>query len=208
MAQSDIYIDTNAGTVVSGINNSQAAALPPFIQGDTPTFRIWLLSRTASFPLVSPYSLVPIAGLQLEAALGDKIGNVTNYYANQFVWAPSTDPNNPNYFIAQFPLNTPALNTLIGSAASAQTTFEVKYLANGFPTTVLSVPAIVQASVIKAGGVPAVPPGLTPLSAEYANATFMTRTVTGQLFFKNPNTGKIVALYLGDDGSMHEDPVN
>jgi hypothetical protein len=208
MAQFDLYIDVDGGQLVSGLTNPQAAFLPLLVEDDVPTLRIRLLKRTASYPLVNPYTYMPIAGLSLEAALGDKKGNVTNYYTTQFVWAPSTDPTDPNYFSAQFPLNTAALETLIGGNASAKTTFEVKYLQGGIPTTVLSMDATVQAAVIKAGGVPAVPPGLTPLSAEYANATFLTRTVVGAIYLQNPNTGQKVALYLDDDGTFHADPVS
>ena len=206
MAQFDLYIDINGGQLVTGAANSTPAPAPPFVQGDTPTFRIFLLQRTATYP-VTPYTAVPIGGLTLEAALGTKVGSGGTIYTQQLAWTPSADPNNPNYWIATFPLNTAAVTTLLGSNPNAPAWFEVKYVSGGVPTTVLQQLMTVQASVIQGAGV-VVPPGLTPVSAEFANATFLTRNISGAIYLVNPNTGKKVALYLGDDNTVHEDAVN
>jgi|SRR5579862_2290490 len=207
MAQFDLYIDVVGQQLIGSPNSPLVATPPPFVQGDTPTFRIFLCQPTANALATPPYTIMPIQGLSLQAAIGDKIGNVTNYYTQQFTWAPSTDPTNPNYFIAQFPMNTAAITTLLGANSSAQSTFHVLYIQAGFPTTVLELPITIQAAVIKNGGV-IVPPGATFLSAETANATFLKQTVVGVLYLKNANTGKRVALYLADDGTFHADPVS
>lgn len=205
MAQFDLYIDVSQNMLVGGTLNPQAAKAPPFVQGDSPTFRIFLLTPTGN--PITPYNFIPTAGLSLEAALGSKIGSGSTLYTNQYVWTPSTDPQNPNYWIATFPMNTAAITTLIGAAASAQAWFEVKYVTNGVPTTVLQLQVTVQAAVIQGAGV-VVPPGLTPVSAEYVNATFLKQTIVGPFFLVDPNTNKKFAIYVGDDGSLHADPVN
>lgn len=199
MAQFDIYIDVTTNTVIGGIGPGQtfSVPLPPFVEGDTPTFRIFLCIPTGN--PISPYTLMPIGGLSLQAAIGDKIGNATNYYTNQFTWAPSTDPTNPNYFIATFPMNTAAITNLIGSASQASSTFEVKYIQGGVPTTVLSQSITVQAAVIKNGGV-VVPPGLTPLSAEVANATFLKNPVT--VLFLQGQDNHVYSVYVDGNGSL------
>jgi len=204
MAQFDISIDVVAGAVIGGAITPLAVNLPQFVQGDTPTLRIFPYNPT--YNPITPYIAMPIAGLSLMAALGDKVGNATNYYTQQFTWAASTDPQNPNYWIAPFPLNTDAITTLIGAKSQAQTTFHVEYISAGVPTTILEVPVTIQAAVIKNGGV-IVPAGLTALSAEAANATFLKRTIEGAFFLKNTTTGKTYAVYMDDNGLFKCDEV-
>jgi hypothetical protein len=206
MAQTiDLYADVFNKALVSGLNG-QSVNLPPLYQGDSPTFRIFLVYPT--FNPLSPYTLLPIGGLSLLVAIGQKKGSGGTTYTNQYTWAPSTDPANPNYFIAQLPLNTAAITTAIGTGQ--QTTdawLQIEYVQGGVPTTVLEVSCTINASVIQNGGV-VVPPGLTPVSAEYVNATFLTRNISGGFYMSNPNTGKQVFVYLGDDNTVHFDPVN
>lgn len=204
MAQLDLYIDVFNQSLIAGLQG-QSANLPQLYQGDTPTLRIFLCNPT--FDPRTPYTLQPIGGLSLEVAIGDKQGTGGTVYTSQLVWAPSSDPNQPNYFIATLPLNTAPINTKLGASASFGAWFQVVYQQNGVQTTVLEIPCTVNASVIQNGGV-IVPPGLTPLSAEYANATFLTRVITGGITWVNPNTGKRVFQYLGDDNTIHEDPIN
>jgi hypothetical protein len=205
MAQFSLFIDTASGTLVQDSSNSAAAPLPALVQGDTLNLRIYLLARTPGFPLVNPpYTIISNAGMALQVAIGDKVGNVTNYYATQFVWNP--DQAN-QYFSAALALNTAAITALLGSGASATTWLDIQYLIGGIPTTVLEIPVTIQASVIKAGGGAPLPPGQTPLSAEYANATFLTRSVVGQIILVNANTGKKIALYVDDDGKAQMDPI-
>lgn len=206
MAQFDLYIDVYAGALVKGPKNSAPGVLPPLVQGDSPTLRIFLLYPTNN--PVTPYTFVGASGtgLSLQVAIGDKIGNATNYYTQQFLWAVSADPGNTNYFIATLPMNTAAITTLLGGNASANSTFQVVYIQGGLQTTVLEIACTINASVIKGGGV-IVPPGVNPVTLEYVNATFMKGSVAG-FFLANNNTNKKVFVYLGDDNEVHFDPVN
>ncbi len=204
MAQFDLYIDVLNQTLVSGLQG-QNVNPPNFFQGDSPTFRIWLLYPT--WNPITPYSYLGIAGLSLEVAIGDKQGSGGTIYTQQLTWAPSTDPNNPNYFIAQLPFNTTAINTKLGTSASFQAWLQVLYLQGGVQSTLLEAQVTINATVIQNGGV-VVPPGLNPATLEYVNATFLTRNITGGFYLVNPNTGKKVFAYLGDDNAVHFDPVN
>lgn len=205
MAQ-DIFIDLNSGLAVTGPSNPTPAALPAFVQGDTLSLRLWLLQRTTTFP-TNPYTLVPVAGLTLQAALGSKVGSGGTVYTQQLTWAPSVDPVNPNYWTATFAMNTAAITTLLGSNATAAAIFEVKTVSGQVPTTILQTAVVVNAGVIQAGGV-VVPAGLNAASVEYVNATCLTRAIVGQFTMQNPTTGKLFAVYIGDDGTFHTDALN
>ncbi len=206
MAQYDLLIDLQSGEPVIAVDNPAAAPLPPFVQGDTLNLRIFLLNRTSTYPVSTPYTLLNVAGIgALQVALGDKIGNATNYYTTQFTWTADTVNN---CFTAALPMNTAAITTLIGANPSASTWLEVKYLVAGLPTTVLEKQITIQAAVIKAGGLPPLPPGLTPLSAEYANATFLPRQVQGAITLVSPDGTKKLALYIDNDGTFHTDPIS
>jgi hypothetical protein len=204
MSQYDIYIDTNVGQVVKGLNDSTVAQLPGFIQGDTPNLRIWLLARAPTFPTNPIYTLLGTSGLTLQVTVGDKRGDLNFWYTQQFTW--STDAASA-YFYAALTFNTAAINTLIGSGTGASTWLEVKYLVAGIPTTVLEVAITIQAAVNKPVALAVVPAGQTPLSAETALALFLTRTITDQVVWRNSNTGKSFAVYIGDDDQMHVDLV-
>jgi len=188
---------------VAGPTNPNVVTLPALVQGDTLTLNVYLLTRNASYPLSNPFTILNNAGLTLQMAIGDKVGNATNYYATQFIWA--ADAAN-QYFTAQLALNTAAITALLGANSSAQAWLHVEYLQGGLPTTVLERQVTLQAAVIKAGGNAPLPPGLTPLSAEYANATFLTRQIVGAVVWVSP-AGKKFAQYCDDDGTVHVDPV-
>lgn len=205
MAQFDIFIDVYKGITVTGLSNPQAVDLPILYQGDDPTLRIWLLNPTGI--AATPYTYLDTTGLTLQVAVGQKKGTGGIVYTSQLTWALNTDPTKP-FFSAQLPMNTTPINTAIGSSAAVTDGFfQVVYLQSGVQTTVLEVAAPINASVIQNGGV-IVPPGLTPVSQQYADSTYLARTIAGTVVWKNTNTGKLVAQYLGDDGELHWDPLN
>jgi hypothetical protein len=206
MATVDLYIDAGQCKAVAGPSDSSIVALPRFSQGDTLAMRIWLLAPTATDRLATPFTYIPTTGLTLQVALGAKVGNSTTYYTQQFSWTASPEPENP-YWSGALPINTAEITSLIGSAASALAWFEIKYVSGGLPTTVLCEQITIHAGVIKSGGV-TVPNPLTPLSAEAANATFLTRTIEGQITLRNAATGKEILLYVDDDGVFHADAAN
>ncbi len=201
----DLYIDTVSGESVVGPANGTSAPLPRFIQGDTITINIYLLERTTTFPIQTPYTIKSNATLSLKVALGPKDGSAgSSLYASQFTWA--RDAAN-TYFTATFALNTAAIATLLGSAASATAWFEIEYTDNLYPTTVLQKEVTIQAEVIETAAT-SVPAGATAMTAEEANAIFLKRTISGVVILQNDSTGKQIALYVGDDGGFHADPIN
>ena len=206
MAAFDLYIDTNAGEVVTSQTNSAVVPLPTFIQGDTPTLNVWLLEKTSSFPNQPVYSVKNISALSLEVAIGEKIANSTTIYTQQLTF--TKDLNN-TFFTGTLALNTDAITTVIGAnPIYGNAYFEVKYLdGSGFPTTVLEKNITLNAAVLK-GVTVTVPPGATALTAEYANAIFLKRLIVGAITIQNPNTGHKMSLYLGDDDTFHADPIS
>lgn len=203
MAQFDLYVDTYAGTLVSGVANAAAAVLPRLTQGDTISLRIYLLSRTTTFPLNPPHAVVNNADLSLKVAIGPKNGtDGSTLYTQQFTWAK--DAAN-QYFFADLPLNTAGINTLIGALESASAWFEIEYTQNALPTTVYQAPVTIHAEVIETGSI-TVPPGETALSAEVANATFLKNRNSGFVLF-NPTTGAEAFVYLDDNGTLRADPI-
>lgn len=199
MSVKNIYIDMDRGEVVLGKSDSSIAPLPLFVQGDSLLIRIWLLTGYSKF---RAYSYVPVDGITIQAALGEKIGNDTVYHTQQFTWTPSTDLNNP-YWEATFPMNTQELTDLIGSNSSASSWFEVKIIQDLVPFTVLSKHVTVQASVIKEGGTVAQVLE-NPLSVEAANAAFVKVVHTGSFDLMNAN-GKGVRIYVDEDGAFRTD---
>lgn len=203
MAQFDLYVDTYSGKVVGGPTNPAVATLPRFTQGDTISLRIYLLARTPSFPYGTPYSVINNAALSLKVALGPRNGTAGSaLYTQQFTWA--RDATN-SYFFADLPLNTAAITTLLGAAETATAYFEIEYTQNALPTTVLQEAVTIYAEVIETGVV-TVPAGETALSAEVANATFLKNENNGFVIV-NATTGHKVFCYLGDDDTIHFDPI-
>ena len=103
------------------------------------------------------------------------------------------------------PLNTAPIATLLGSGKTASLYFEVEYTQSAVPTTVLLQSTTIFADGIKAGST-VVPAGETALSAEVANATFLKNTNNG-FTLTNPTTGHQAFVYLGDDDTLHCDPI-
>jgi hypothetical protein len=202
MAQFDIFIDTTVQQVVRGFTDSSIAQLPKFVQGDTPTLKIWPLVRTANFNGTAPYSYLGTGGLSFEVAIGTRVGNSSLLYTQQFTWTADSLQQSVS---AQLPLNTVAIDTLIGGNPSGQAWFEVKYISSGVPTTILDQSIDVQASVIKAGSL-TVPPGATALSAETANATFLKRKISGAFFVEDiANPGTYFAIFV-QNGALKAEP--
>lgn len=206
MANLDLLIDTNACQAVSGFSNSGSATIPLLVQGDTLNMRIWLLARSPTYPVDPPFVYVPNTDITIQVAIGTRVGQGGVLYTQQFTWTPNGDAANP-YFFAQLPMNTGNINSLLGSSSSQTAYLEVKYIAaGGVPTTVLSKQVTIQAAVIQSNSV-VVPAGLTPLSAEAANALFLKRDFTGPVILRN-GTGQAVELYVAADGTFHADPIS
>lgn len=202
MAQFEIFIDTTTQEVVRSFIDSSIAPLPKFVQGDTPTLKLWPLVRIGSAQGPSPYAYLGVAGLSFQVAIGTRIGNTTLYYTQQFVWI--ADPLNQSV-TALLPLNTPDITTLIGINSSASAWFEVKYLSGGLPTTILDKQIDLQAAVIKPGAL-IIPPGATALTAEDANATFLKRKISGAFYVEDINNpGNYFAVFV-QDGALKAEP--
>lgn len=203
MAQLDLYIDTYSRKLVSGVSNLNPGSLPGFTQGDTISLRIYLLARTTTYPQGTAYQIINNADLSLKVALGPKNGTSgSTLYTQQYTWTPDSQNQ---YFYANLPLNTAAIESLIGTAESARAWFEVEYTQGGLPTTVYQEEVTIQAEVIEAASL-VTPAGENPISLETAKAMFIGHETTG-FVLKNVATGQKVQVYLADDGEVHFDPI-
>jgi hypothetical protein len=204
MAQFKLYIDTESGELVRGASSTTLANLPRFFQGDTISFRIYLLERTASFPAgSSPYSIINNADLSLRVGIGPKNGTAgSTLYTSQFTW--EKDPTN-SFFFADLALNTSGINGLISGGESGTAWFEVEYIEDSLPTTVFQRQITIEAEVLESTAL-IVPPGETPLSAETANATYLQRDNNG-FYLSNATTGHKVFVYLDENDQVQFSPV-
>jgi hypothetical protein len=201
-ARQDFYIDTYARALVAGPLTVRAGSLPYFVQGDTLTWRIYLLERLTTYPDV-PYGIVNNAALSLKAALGPKDGQAGSaLYTQQFTW--TADAQN-QYFEATFPMNTAGIASLLGSAASATAWLEIKYYQDAVPTTVFQQQVTVNAEVIETTPLSALV-GDTAVPLAYAEATYLKAENEGFVLV-NRTTGARLQLYLADDNSPQWAPV-
>ena len=208
MAQLTLFINTSNNTLVAGRQSTQplGTALPLFF-GDTLSLVIYLLQLPEGYngqdPANSQLETVSTAGLQLLLYLDD--GDVAGTIYTQEV-AFQTDANN-EFFYAPLALNTDALKTLLGANTSAQAWLKIGYVQGGLQTTVLSLQVTIQVGLPTQPLV--VPAGLTPLSAEVANATYLSlNPVPGRaIYLESPDGTKMVALMLTNDGIFQANPI-
>lgn len=201
MAALNLYIDCDRQEAVASADDSSIVALPPFVQEDSLTLRVWLLTGKTQF---GGYSKIPVSGITLEMAIGTKVGNDADYATQQFTWTASGDLGQP-YFEATLPMNTEGIESLLGDQSSASSWFHVRKIDGGTPRTILLKPITVHASVVKDGTL-TVPPGATPLSAEAANASYVRVVHTGSFDLMNAN-GKGIRIYCDEDGAFRSDPI-
>jgi len=213
MASLNLTIDTTNDALLAGYYapiTIDPQSLP-FYFGDTISLKVQLLNKTnTTLAGSNPYTIINTAGLQLFMFLTDgKIGGTI--YTQQISW--NTDPTF-SYFFSTLSLNTLALQTLLGMNTSATCWLQIGYVQNGLPVTVFSQQIVISV------GIPAtnlvVPAGLTPLSAEVANAMFVhldgNPNNPGQGFFLVTPNGKKLFICAADnpDGTavFQANPVN
>ena len=183
--------------MVAGLNRS-AVLDPlsiPFYYGDTINLIVYLLTPNPVADPQSPkFSIIPTTGVQLFLYLDDgTIGGTI--YTQQIAW--STDANS-QYFFATLPINTAALQALMGSTQQQTVSIKIGYVAGGQTTTVFS--QQIQIRVGLPNVALAVAPGLTALSQEVAKATYFPIFPQAglSLLLMSPN-GKQIAISVVDN---------
>lgn len=206
-----LYVDplggssTDVGATVVGPLNSNPQPLPRFVQGDTIQMRVYLLDRTSTFPLGTPYIITSNGAFSLKVAIGPKDGTAASTLLTQQFTCPADSLN--QYFTVSLPLNTANITSAIGTAAFCESYLEFEISQGGLYTTVLQKLIRIEAEVIDPASL-TVPAGSTAISAEEVNAQFLKREVHGAITLFNDTTGHSVVLYLGDDDAIHWDPVS
>lgn len=200
MATFDFYIDTVAGEFVTGPNSStvvQASAIK-LNYGDTPTLRIFLLTKVASATVPSGFDISPLLnnGLSLQLFLDNGLADTPAVYVNQLTWAPSSDNK---YFTADLALTTPELLAIMTSALGGSCWLKIGYIQNGKAATVIS------KNITVGVGMPSVAlsvaTGQTALSVEVGNNTyFPLAPIAGQAIYLKSTGGTVVGLRAVDTG--------
>ena len=208
-----LFIDTTSNTLITGIN-SPSSINPltlPIFYGDTIPVRVTLLNTIGTTLFgQNPYVIIPTTGLQLFLYLDDGTVGGT-IYTQQITF--TADPTT-SFFSSTLALNTAALQALMAGSTIQTASLKIGYIQNGLPVTVFSQTVNIRV------GLPAVnlavAPGLTPLSVEVANATYVhidgNPNNPGQGFRLISPAGKILYVSAIDnaDGTatMVETPLN
>ena len=191
MARLNLFVDTTSNSLLAGLTapiTINPTSLPLYY-GDTLSLQVYLLNKVSSTLAGSnPYTIINTAGLQLFVYLDDGTITPGNVYTQQISW--NTDPTN-SYFYSTLALNTNAIQTLIGTGTSGNAVLKIGYIQNGVQTTVLSVNVVIGVGIPPSSIV--VPPGLTPLSVQVAQAMFVP--IAGQagngFYLITPNGKKL-----------------
>lgn len=207
----NIFIDTSSRTLLSSQSGGtpiQGTSLPLFYP-DTIQLNVYLLQPIANAAIGNAnYQSIPTAGIELLLYLdGGSEGSpilsqVTNFQSD----ASGT------YFIGTLALNTAAIKQPLGTAKSLGATLKIGSIVGGNTTTYIATGVTIMAGM-PAGGL-IVPPGLTPLSLQAAEATFVpiNGLPAGQGFYLVTPNGKKLYLQAIDEpdgtASFVASPVN
>jgi len=205
MAWRSIYVDTDSNDVVTSPTDNTPAPLPPMVQGDVLSLRIYLLSRNGGQFGPAPYSIINNSGLTLRAGIGPKDGTTGSaLYTSQFSWTPDTLNQ---YFAGDFPLNTTGIGTAIGPNESADLWFELELTnSTGFPWTVLQKKVSVQAEVIESAAVE-VPVGQVALTLADARSQFLARAHLKAIYLEDINNDGQYIVLFNENGTLVSTPV-
>lgn len=199
----NLFILRDNGTLLT--SQSNAATLNPLTlplaYGDGIILNVWVytaLSSTINPVQNFPYQIVNNAGLTpvLYITNGTIAGGGNNSFAACVEWVP--DPTN-SYVTGTLSLATPGLLALLGNSTNAKAYLSFGFLQNGLPNTCLFVPVNIGVGVQNV--VPAVPPGLTPLTVQEAVLMFFPfQPIPGQPLYLATKSGKVIEVTAVDDG--------
>lgn len=201
-----LYVDVQNRRLVTSTRNASVFTLPSFVQGDTMAIELYLLEPNTSGGLSSPLSLLTSTSYTV------KVGIVTPHPSAPLAHAVLTltvDPdhaNNGRYY-GSLPLGS-GITTLLGSATSVSSTFEIEVSSAGDVDTPVQV-----ACTVKAGGITNSTPDTSagdtfPTHAE-ANNTYVKKTGDAGAGFTltSPDGTKSVYFWVDNDGVVHNDPI-
>ena len=201
-----LYVDVQNRRLVTSTRNASVFTLPSFVQGDTMAIELYLLEPNTSGGLSSPLTTLKSISYTV------KVGIVTPHPSAPVAHAVLTltvDPdhaNNGKYY-GSLPLGS-GITSLLGSATSVSSTFEIEVSSAGDVDTPVQV-----GCTVKAGGItnstPDTATGDTfPTHAE-ANNTYVKKTGDAGAGFTltSPDGTKSVYFWVDNDGVVHNDPI-
>jgi hypothetical protein len=201
-----IYLDlsTPQGALVRGLGDRSPVALGPFYQGQLLRLRVFPVIPTGSILSTPYYSSLPLANLDLQAAVGPRAG-AQAILAAQYVWTKQTVPDTDGlsgYFYADLDLNTVAMNAAVGTLDSLATYFELLISRAGANFATVSQSSITILAVVKDPGAAA--------SIPVPTASYLTRDECYNLFvmFDNrlraANAGRSIITVSPDSAHTRE----
>ena len=201
-----LYVDVQNNRLVTSTRNPSPFSLPNFVQGDVIPIELYLVEPNVSGGLSTPLSLITSPSYTI------KVGIVTVHPSTPTAHAVVTLTADPSLasngkYTGSLSMGA-AITTLLGSATSVTSTFEIEVTSAGDVRTPIQVSCTVKAQGI-ASGTPDTPsPDVYPTWTE-ANNAFVKRTgKSGDGFtLKSPDGTKTILVYCADDGTLHADPV-
>jgi hypothetical protein len=173
------------------------------VYGDTPLLNVHLLKN---YSRASNYEEIPTDDITIEVRLLAGLLSDTTAVEDVLAYQGTWTAYDGLYFQAELALNTEEIEAELGSTNGFNATFEVKYLREGVPTTVLQQGIKVWRASDPSAVMPVATP--TPLSAEAAEATYV-RVVDEDrpIYLMNASSGARCKLWIDTDGTFHADPV-
>lgn len=203
-----LYVDTARRALVVSDRSTQPAPRLGFTQGDTVTLVITLLEPNASGGISSPYSKVSVSGLTVRLGIGTPSASTgssaPSIYQNSF-----TADTTANTLTGTLYVTPSAVQTLLGSNVTGESTLEIEIAESGNYFTAYSGPVTLYAELIEAAGATPSTPGDTYMTTGESIATFVRKSgAAGEsITLTSPDGTKQVILYIDNTGTFHADVV-
>jgi hypothetical protein len=195
-----LYLDTVNKRLVCGPANPAPFTMPYLAKGEAISIKLQLLDTNAGSPILSPYVILDATTGPdgCKVAVGD-IGGVSPMAWVSLTFSPST-----NFWTGTLDLNTDAINTKIGTAASVGTSLEIQLGATAYWRSTFSLTLTNQ--VIPSTTFAPVPTE-TYLTRNESLATFARQIgLAGQtITLLSPNGQWARVFGVNDDGSRQDD---
>jgi hypothetical protein len=201
-----LYVDVQNNRLVVSSRIASPFVLPSFIQGDVIPIELYLVEPNISGGLSEQLSLLT------EITYTVKLGIVTPSASSPVAHAVITLSADPSYstngkYTGSLALGS-GITTLLGSATSVTSTFEVELTSATDIRTPIQIPC-----TVKAGGISSATPD-TPAADTYPTANEVANTYVKKVggagegfILKSPDGLHSVLIWVDNDGTLKTDPI-
>jgi hypothetical protein len=202
-----LYVDVQNNRLVVSSRVASPFVLPAFVQGDVIPLELYLVEPNSNGGLSDPLSLLTSITYTV------KLGIVTPHPTAPVPHAVITLSADPSYttngkYTGSLALGS-GITTLLGSASSVTSTFEVELTSATDIRTPIQIPCTVKAGGISSG-TPDTPAADTyPTANEVANTYVKRVGGYGEGFIlKSPDGTKSILVWCDNDGLLKTDPIS